>query len=625
MKLFATFFCLFAPVFLSAASAAQVQEVNIPSASMNKDLPAVVVLPDSYDKTVKAYPVVYLLHGYSMNPSKEMGDIGKEVTDAADRFDMIIILPDGGYDSWYFDSPVDPNRKYETFIASEVVSFADSSYRTIPARWARAITGGSMGGHGAMFVALRHKETFGAVGSLSGVMDFRAFPPNDGLVKALGPMQQFPQRWQQHIVVSNLQNLKPQDLTIYIDIGDTDFFLADNRAFHKKLLEMQIPHSYTERPGHHDLPYWKAAVKAQMIFLAKMFTEKEPDKKPKTAGLPEPVVEKVNSVNVIVDPRIELIAVVQQISQYPDTFPFLMNRNEFEYRKKVLEHFLPYKDHDVIKMFNEISRKPQMYNFAAPPESMLYISYDFALRSDLAENDFLIKRIGGRENLIKFIGLLKDFSEKTSFNEFFNDNRDFYKSLVADVKSSLGSRDCVKEIETFYGQKNKSYYLVLVPLYNYVGFGPHLTYKDGQKDIFDIMGPKDPKTLVFGDAYYFAYMQRHEFSHPFVNPLTEKYWDSLKNYSYLLDASKFDLTKKKITADWQECVNEYIIRAVTTHLAYLESDEAGKARYKWEKDHGVVYLDELLAKLKEYEQQRDRYPTFECFYPELIKVFQKKA
>jgi hypothetical protein len=39
----------------------------------------------------------------------------------------------------------------------------------------------------------------------------------------------------------------------------------------------------------------------------------------------------------------------------------------------------------------------------------------------------------------------------------------------------------------------------------------------------------------------------------------------------------------------------------------------------------MIYLDELLAKIKEFEKQRDLYPSFEAFYPELIKVFQRKT
>lgn len=76
-------------------------------------------------------------------------------------------LPDGA-NSWYWDSPLDPASQFETFVAQELPDWIDARYLTIPSREGRAVTGLSMGGHGALWVALRHKDRFGAAGSTSG-------------------------------------------------------------------------------------------------------------------------------------------------------------------------------------------------------------------------------------------------------------------------------------------------------------------------------------------------------------------------------------------------------------------------------------------------------------------------
>lgn len=75
--------------------------------------------------------------------------------------------------SWYFDSPVDTAYRYETHISKEVVGFIDGHYRTRANKKYRAITGLSMGGHGALFIALRHSDIFGAAGSISGGVDLK--------------------------------------------------------------------------------------------------------------------------------------------------------------------------------------------------------------------------------------------------------------------------------------------------------------------------------------------------------------------------------------------------------------------------------------------------------------------
>ncbi len=90
-----------------------------------------------------------------------------ELTTYADRYNVLIVCPDG-QNSWYLDSPVKPTVRYETFMTAELLPFVDKRYRTQPDRQHRAITGLSMGGHGALFLAMRHRDLYGQAGSLSG-------------------------------------------------------------------------------------------------------------------------------------------------------------------------------------------------------------------------------------------------------------------------------------------------------------------------------------------------------------------------------------------------------------------------------------------------------------------------
>jgi hypothetical protein len=61
-------------------------------------------------------------------------------------------------------------------------------------------------------------------------------------------------------------------------------------------------------------------------------------------------------------------------------------------------------------------------------------------------------------------------------------------------------------------------------------------------------------------------MIRHEFSHPFINPVTEKKWSYIESWSSGYDSIP-EIARKQVCGDWQECINEFVIRAVTTHLA----------------------------------------------------------
>lgn len=172
-------------VFTANIFASRVDTVNVLSAAMGKAVRCVVVVPDGYSKGSDRYPVTYLLHGYSGNYRSWL-EGAPEINRYVDEFQMMVVCPDGGYDSWYLDSPMKPKELYETFISKELVQYIDENYKTRADKNHRAITGLSMGGHGALYNAIRHSDVFGAAGSTSGGVDLRPFPKNWNISDKIG-------------------------------------------------------------------------------------------------------------------------------------------------------------------------------------------------------------------------------------------------------------------------------------------------------------------------------------------------------------------------------------------------------------------------------------------------------
>lgn len=254
------FLCLVAFV-----NAAKVDTVMIHSNAMNKEVQTVIVTPDGN----KNYPVVYLLHGHGGN-AKAWINIKPDLPRIADEKGIIFVCPDGK-NSWYWDSPKNPAYRYETFISAELVKYVDSHYQTIADRKGRAITGLSMGGHGAMWNALRHKDIFGAVGSTSGGLDIRPFPNNWNMSEQLGKESDNRAVWDAHTVINQIDNLRNGDLAIIFDCGYSDFFFEVNNDFHNKLLKYKIDHDFIVRPGGHTGEYWNNAIDYQILFFRKYF------------------------------------------------------------------------------------------------------------------------------------------------------------------------------------------------------------------------------------------------------------------------------------------------------------------------------------------------------------------
>ncbi len=248
------------------ALAGRTDTILVHSAIMHKDIKCVVVQPT---RKAQNLPVVYLLHGAGGNYA-QWPQLASQLSSRADELNILMVCPDGAL-SWYFDSPVDSSVRYESFITKELIPYIDAHYATAADRLHRAITGLSMGGHGALFLAIRHRDLFGAAGATSGGVDFRPFPERWGLKKVLGTLTDNPSNWDNNTVNHAVDGLSNGQLHLIFDCGTDDFFLTVNRQLHQKLLENKIDHDYTERPGGHDSKYWNNSIDYQLLFFWKFF------------------------------------------------------------------------------------------------------------------------------------------------------------------------------------------------------------------------------------------------------------------------------------------------------------------------------------------------------------------
>jgi len=258
--------------FVWASKAAKVDTLNIPSRSMAKEIKTVVILPKDYSANTK-YPVLYLLHGYSGNYSNWVKNT--TVASLADQYGYMVVCPDGGFGSWYWDIANDRNYQYETFVSKELVDYIDQHYVTVKDRKGRAITGLSMGGHGALSLAIKHQDLYGAAGSTAGGVDFRPFPLNWEIKDRIGNYADAPQIWDDRVVINMIPKLLNNKLRLMIDCGKEDFFYPVNVALHDKLMYHNINHTFVTSEGGHNWTYWSRSIIYQMAFFNEFFNQAE--------------------------------------------------------------------------------------------------------------------------------------------------------------------------------------------------------------------------------------------------------------------------------------------------------------------------------------------------------------
>lgn len=255
----------------ATAGAAFVDTITVPSRYLDTPMKVSVVVPDGATPG-SPVPVVYILNGFGGDYSSWLKITRPDLPELADRYGMMLVMPDGR-DSWYWDSPRQPGMQMETFITRELVPYIDTRYPTqsIPSK--RAITGLSMGGHGALYLASRHPDIWGSAGSMSGGVDIRPFPKSWKMAERLGSYEENPEVWNTHTVTTLLPALGPGKLNITIDCGVDDFFAGVNRSLHQALLDAGVPHDYTERPGRHSHQYWANSILYHLLFFNEAFSK----------------------------------------------------------------------------------------------------------------------------------------------------------------------------------------------------------------------------------------------------------------------------------------------------------------------------------------------------------------
>lgn len=276
-------FILFVYAFQPSFSQAKVDTISVFSAVMQKNLKAAVTLPSTYQSGNQSYPVLYLLHG----GSGAFDDWHKKVTEPglvnrlSDQYNLIIVTPGVGPASYYYDSPLMDSVRYETYMIEELIPFVDKNYRTLAQKESRAITGLSMGGHGAIMLSAKHPELFVAAGSMSGVMnidtrmwtvpeDFRKLR-QEGQKQMLGEINYNAPDFNSYTAVGLARKIHENGLALIIDCGVDDFLIHTNRQLRSILLWNQTPHDYIERPGAHTWTYWTESLPVHLLFFNKHF------------------------------------------------------------------------------------------------------------------------------------------------------------------------------------------------------------------------------------------------------------------------------------------------------------------------------------------------------------------
>ena len=257
-------------LFITVQANGRVETIRFQSKLLNTTVPYNVILPTDYDaSTTTRYPVLYLLHGLTGHYSDWASR--SNVADYAQQYRLIVVTPEGN-DGWYTNSATVTTDKYESYILDELLPDVQQRYRTIEARYGRAIAGLSMGGYGAIKFGLKSPGTFAFAASMSGAFAITRIPEKDlgplgpVLLKLFGPAGSETRKANDIFdIVENLPAPRIAALPyFYFDCGTEDplpTVFTSNRDLAKLMFEKKIPHEFRQLPGDHSWVYWNRQVR----------------------------------------------------------------------------------------------------------------------------------------------------------------------------------------------------------------------------------------------------------------------------------------------------------------------------------------------------------------------------
>ena len=244
------------------------------SRALDHAVRTLVYLPPSYRPDGPRLPTLYLLHG---TPGTPDGFFALGVQQRLDRLidagsapAMIVVAPSGGRqaasDTEWDDSVADAGARWGTFVTRDLVGAIDADYPTRRTRDSRAIAGISMGGYGAVNLALGHSATFGIAASWSGYFVSNT-PSVDGPVGSA--------TWRARSPLLSVDRLAPalrrQPVATSFYSGRADRFFAENVSFHRALTRLGIPHRFRAVAGGHDAAVWRAQMATELTWIGHQF------------------------------------------------------------------------------------------------------------------------------------------------------------------------------------------------------------------------------------------------------------------------------------------------------------------------------------------------------------------
>lgn len=327
------------------------------------------------------------------------------------------------------------------------------------------------------------------------------------------------------------------------------------------------------------------------------------------------------------DERIELMSVLCHLAGFRE---YNMNIGG-KYITEIDSFFSNVKNHPAVEMMDSL-RQYKGIAFDSPMAFAINLQKEGNLFSLICDTNIPEKRWIGVD-LKMVMRNISDFYTDSNFAKFFDSHKPFYEEICEIFNSNVTSKFNQEWYSQFYGVEPKENFEVIIGFVNGGGnYGPSRQLPGKPRDVYAIMGYGLDEN---GDTYYssspnsFLVTLVHEFNHSFVNPLAtdKRFSDQMEDAGKNMLKLSEQVMQRSAYGKWENLVNESIVRAAVIRYLIDNNYSEDKVRESIinEMSVGFYWTPELVKSLTEYSSNRDRYPSIDTFYPNLIKFFRTYA
>jgi hypothetical protein len=318
-------------------------------------------------------------------------------------------------------------------------------------------------------------------------------------------------------------------------------------------------------------------------------------------------------IMVSVDPRVELIGIVFRLAGNPE-----FNSGTLRpYVKAIERQFGDFDQHEAVRLAARL-RNTRSMSCDGPMSLAVHIDSDYRLRETPEKWPGTLDERWTEEETAEFLTELRQFASDTKFDEFFQAHRGFYDEGKQSCKRCMSQLDLENWLLGFFGVEDPGdLRLVLGFVNGFCSYGCQVMTGPIREEYAIVgMRPFDAdNTVIFlpqslGTA-------AHEFCHSFANPVLDKYMNQLRPAGERLFAAQ-PAVRAGGYQRWESVMYETVVRGCVGSWVRQRAAEYMGSFLQDEVNAGFVWTEDVTNLFKNYENNRDQYPTFESFFPEFV-------